>query len=68
MRKLATLLLAAAMLLGTAGQSLAVDFQIKGRWQFAFDYINGGNFMGKTAPETTPSGSNGPPCGSNATH
>ena len=47
MRKLATLLLAAAMLLGTAGQSLAVDFQIKGRWQFAFDYINGGNFMGK---------------------
>ncbi|MDR3357269.1 MAG: outer membrane homotrimeric porin [Desulfovibrio sp.] len=47
MKKTATLLLAAAILLGGAGQSSAVDFKVKGSWQFSFDYINGGNFMGK---------------------
>ena len=47
MKKLGILLLAAGLLLGSAPQCRAVDFDVKGSWQFAFDYINGGNFMGK---------------------
>lgn len=47
MKKLGVLLLAAGLLLGSASWSRAVDFDAKGSWQFAFDYINGGNFMGK---------------------
>ena len=39
--------LAVALLLGDAATGRAVDFKVKGSWQFAFDYINGGNFMGK---------------------
>lgn len=41
------LFLAVALLLGDAATGRAVDFKVKGSWQFAFDYINGGNFMGK---------------------
>ena len=47
MKKLGILLLAAGLLLGSAPQCRAVDFDVKGSWQFAFDYINGGNFMGR---------------------
>ena len=47
MKKLAILILTAGLLLGAAPASRAIDFDIKGSWQFAFDYINGGNFMGK---------------------
>ncbi|MBQ7609382.1 MAG: outer membrane homotrimeric porin [Desulfovibrionaceae bacterium] len=45
-KKLAVLLLAMAMTF-IAKPSDAVEFKIKGSWQFSFDYINGGNFMGK---------------------
>ena len=34
-------------MMATCGYSNASDFKIKGSFQFAFDYINGGNFMGK---------------------
>ena len=45
MKKLGILLLAAGLLLGSAPQCRAINFDVKGSWQFAFDYINGGNFM-----------------------
>lgn len=47
MRKWGIVFLAAMLLLGGAATARAVDFKVKGSWQFAFDYINGGNFMGK---------------------
>ena len=47
MRKWGIVFLAVALLLGDAATGWAVDFKVKGSWQFAFDYINGGNFMGK---------------------
>lgn len=46
MKKLTTLLLVVGMLM-TAGQAFAVDFTTKGWWWMAFDYAQGGNFMGK---------------------
>lgn len=48
MKKLCVLLLTAGLVLGCAGLSQAIDFNVKGSWQFSFDYINGGSFMGKT--------------------
>lgn len=45
MRKI--LLFAVIMALAMTGTGHAIDFQVKGSWQFAFDYIDGGNFMGK---------------------
>lgn len=47
MKKVTTLLLAAAMTLACSLPASAIDFKAKGSFQFAFDYINGGNFMGK---------------------
>lgn len=47
MKKLTTLIVAAALVLGGVGAARAIDFNIKGAWQFSFDYLNGGNFMGK---------------------
>lgn len=35
------------MLWGSVSPAEAIDFSIKGSWQFSFDYIDGGNFMGK---------------------
>ena len=48
MKKVAILMLAAGMVMATCVNSNAIDFKIKGSFQFAFDYINGGSFMGKT--------------------
>ncbi len=48
MKKIATLLIAAGLVLGGATVSSAIDFKIRGSWQFAFDYVDGGSFMGKT--------------------
>lgn len=39
--------LTAGLLLGGTTRGSAVDFKAKGSWQFAFDYIDGGSFMGK---------------------
>ena len=47
MKKLAVLMLSAGLLLGAANAE-AVDFKVKGSFQFVMDYVNGGNFMGKT--------------------
>ena len=46
MKKLAVLMLSAGLLLGAANAE-AVDFKVKGSFQFVMDYVNGGNFMGK---------------------
>lgn len=48
MKKVAILMLAAGMVMATCVNSNAINFKIKGSFQFAFDYINGGSFMGKT--------------------
>lgn len=48
MKKGMSLLLAVGMLVATCVNAKAIDFKIKGSFQFAFDYIDGGNFMGKT--------------------
>ncbi len=49
MKKLCTLLLAAGLLLGVSCKTAsAIDFKVKGSFQFGFDYISGGNFMGET--------------------
>ena len=39
MRKWGIVFLAVALLLGDAATGRAVDFKVKGSWQFAFDYI-----------------------------
>lgn len=44
-------LLAAAVAgaaLGEAAPAAAVDFKVKGLWQYAFDYVDGGNFLSRT--------------------
>ena len=48
MKKLSVLFLAASLLFGAVNTANAIEFKIKGSFQFAFDYVNGGNFMGKT--------------------
>ena len=48
MKKIGVLLLAAGMVLGCSGAASAMDFKVKGLWQFAFDYASGGNFMKRT--------------------
>lgn len=48
MKKVSVFLLVLGLLCGTASTASAIDFKVKGSFQFAFDYINGGNFMGKT--------------------
>jgi len=39
-----------------SGQSLAVDVKVKGAWHFAFDHVNGGNFMNKSRAGETVNG------------
>lgn len=48
MKGFATILLGVCCVFVMAGQSAAVEFKVKGAWHFAFDYVDGGNFMGKT--------------------
>lgn len=49
MKKTMVLFVAAALLTGSlASTASAIDFKAKGSFQFAFDYINGGNFMDRT--------------------
>lgn len=48
MKKLAVLIMAAGMLLGSVNGASAIEFKAKGYWWMAFDYANGGGaFMGK---------------------
>ena len=44
MKKLMTLALAAAMMLGAATGASAIDFKAKGQWIMSFDYGMHGNF------------------------
>ncbi len=44
MKKLLTLCITAAMLLGAANAQ-AIEFKVKGMFLFVFDYVDGGNFM-----------------------
>ena len=46
MKKLATLLLAAGLVLGAATGASAIDFKVKGEWLVTFDYGQNGNFTG----------------------
>ncbi|MDR2745774.1 MAG: outer membrane homotrimeric porin [Desulfovibrio sp.] len=46
MKKLATLLLAAGLVLGAATGASAIDFKAKGEWLVTFDYGQNGNFSG----------------------
>lgn len=48
MKKVVILMLSAALVASSLCPAAAVEFKTKGSWQFAFDYINGGSFMGKT--------------------
>ncbi len=48
MRKLATLLLAAGMVLGSFAGAQAIDFKAKGEWIFEFAYTSGINFATNT--------------------
>ena len=56
-KKLAVLLLAAGLLLGSAGAASAIDFKVKGWWWMAFDYAGGGDFMSKTRAGASKTGS-----------
>ncbi len=47
MKKLATLLLAAGLVLGAAGGASAIDFKAKGEWIMNFDLGGGGKFSSK---------------------
>ena len=49
MKKLMTLALAAAMMLGAATGANAIDFKAKGQWIMSFDYGMHGNFGKSTA-------------------
>ena len=44
MKKLMTLALAAAMMLGAATGANAIDFKAKGQWIMSFDYGQHANF------------------------
>ncbi|MDR3357459.1 MAG: outer membrane homotrimeric porin [Desulfovibrio sp.] len=46
MKKLATLLLAAGLVLGAATGASAIDFKVKGEWIVSFDYGQNGSFTG----------------------
>ena len=46
MKKLATLLLAAGLVLGAATGASAIDFKAKGEWIMTFDYGKNGGFTG----------------------
>ena len=46
MKKLAILLMAAAMLVGGMGNAQAIDFNVKGQWIMSFEYGQNGNFTG----------------------
>ncbi|MDR1659256.1 MAG: outer membrane homotrimeric porin [Desulfovibrio sp.] len=46
MKKLATLLLAAGLVLGAATGASAIDFKVKGEWLVTFDFGQNGNFTG----------------------
>lgn len=48
MKKLVTLVLAAGLVFGACSGVQAVDFNVKGLWQFGTDYAGGGSFMSKT--------------------
>ena len=45
MKKLMTLALAAAMMLGAATGANAIDFKAKGQWIMSFDYGMHGDFV-----------------------
>lgn len=51
-RKLSVLLLAAGMLLGATAPSQAVDFKIKGMWQFGFEHSNVAPRRVENAPQS----------------
>lgn len=46
MKKIATLLMAAAMLVAGMGNAQAIDFKVKGQWIMSFEYGQNGNFTG----------------------
>lgn len=46
MKKIATLLMAAAMLVAGMGNAQAIDFKVKGQWIMSFEYGKNGNFTG----------------------
>ena len=46
MKKIATLLMAAAMLVAGMGNAQAIDFKAKGQWIMSFEYGQNGNFTG----------------------
>jgi hypothetical protein len=46
MKKLATLLLAAGLVLGAATGASAVDFKVKGKWNVSFDFGQNGQYTG----------------------
>jgi hypothetical protein len=46
MKKLATLLLAAGLVLGAVTNASAIDFKVKGEWIVSFDYGQNGRFTG----------------------
>lgn len=52
MKKLATLLLAAGMVIGASTGASAIDFKAKGQWIMSFDYGQNGNFQGKYKGKT----------------
>lgn len=48
MKKIIMLCMLVALVCGLSFSAAAVEFKAKGTYQLAMDYINGGNFMGKT--------------------
>ena len=58
MKKLMTLALAAAMMLGAATGANAIDFKAKGQWIMSFDYGMHGNFGESKASSNSGFGKN----------
>ncbi len=58
MKKLMTLALAAAMMLGAATGANAIDFKAKGQWIMSFDYGMHGNFGESKANKNSGFGKN----------
>ncbi len=56
MKGLVSFIAGVCCFLAMSGQSLAIDFKVKGAWHFAFDYVNGGNFMNKSRAGQTVNG------------
>ena len=47
MKRILSFIIVFVALFSTVDITNAIEFKIRGSFQFAFDYINGGNFMGK---------------------